>query len=38
MIPNSKPIELIEDGTNDKKKQKKIGEFNAQSDPEDFFT
>jgi len=34
MIPNSKPIELIEDGTNDKKKMK--GKFNAQSYPENF--
>jgi len=38
MIPHSKPIELIEYETNEDKKQKKKGEFNAYQDPEEFFT
>ena len=37
MMPNSKPIENLEDETNDNKKKKKI-EINAQSDPEEYFT
>jgi len=38
IIPNSKSIELIEDGTNEDKQQKKKGEFNAHQDPEECFT
>jgi len=36
MIPNSKPIELKGDRTNDKNHKKK-NEFNEQSYPKDFF-